>query len=96
MEERAIKTHTNFNASAGNRSHGRTSPLKTRGHSTDPHNESMGDYSQVIERTERMKRRWLRVIENKEKMQIDEQMTLKQKYDSILKLEKKKKKRVLT
>jgi hypothetical protein len=44
----------------------------------------MCDYSQVIERTEKMKRRWMRVIENKERMQLDTQRVLKQKYDSLL------------
>jgi hypothetical protein len=53
--------------------------LKTRGLSANfteenAHNVSMIDYSQVVERTERMKRRWLRVIENKEKMVEDSQM----------------------
>lgn len=65
--------------SSGARTHGRTSPLKTRGMSANfteenAHNVSMIDYSQVVERTERMKRRWLRVIENKEKMVEDAQM----------------------
>jgi hypothetical protein len=54
----------------------------------------MCDYSQVIERTEKMKRRWMRVIENKERLQMDTQRVLKQKYDSLLKMDKKKRKRV--
>ena len=41
-----------------------------------------------------MKRRWLRVIENKEKMVEDSQKEKKVKYDKIIKLEKLKKKRV--
>lgn len=48
----------------------------------------------MIERTEKMKRRWLRVIENKEKMVEDSQREKKVKYDKIIKLEKLKKKRV--
>jgi hypothetical protein len=68
--------------------------LKTRGISQTDHNESLLDYSQVIERTEKMKRRWLRVIENKEKMVEDSQREKKVKYDKIIKLEKLKKKRV--
>ncbi len=96
VEERAIKTHSggsgnNF-MSSGARTQGRTSPVKMRGHSE--HNESaMLDYSQVIERTEKMKRRWLRVIENKEKMVEETQRELKHKYDKVLKFEKLKKKR---
>jgi hypothetical protein len=54
----------------------------------------MLDYSQVIERTEKMKRRWMRVIENKEKMVEDSQRDRKVKYDKVIKLEKIKKKRV--
>jgi hypothetical protein len=54
----------------------------------------MLDYSQVIERTEKMKRRWMRVIENKEKMVEDSQKDRKVKYDKVIKLEKIKKKRV--
>ena len=80
--------------SQGARTQGRTSPLKTRGISQTDHNESLLDYSQVIERTEKMKRRWLRVIENKEKMVEDSQREKKVKYDKIIKLEKLKKKRV--
>lgn len=82
VEERAIKTHSggsgnNF-MSSGARTQGRTSPLKTRGHSHTDHNESaVLDYSQVIERTDKMKRRWLRVIENKEKMVEETQRELK-------------------
>jgi len=68
--------------------------LKTRGFSQTDHNESMLDYSQVIERTEKMKRRWMRVIENKEKMVEDSQRDRKVKYDKVIKLEKIKKKRV--
>jgi hypothetical protein len=41
-----------------------------------------------------MKRRWLRVIENKEKMVEDSQREKKVKYDKIIKLDKLKKKRV--
>lgn len=48
----------------------------------------------MIERTEKMKRRWLRVIENKEKMVEDSQREKKVKYDKIIKLDKLKKKRV--
>ena len=68
--------------------------MKTRGFSQTDHNESMLDYSQVIERTEKMKRRWMRVIENKEKMVEDSQRDRKVKYDKVIKLEKIKKKRV--
>jgi hypothetical protein len=31
-------------------------------------NSDLLDYSSVVDRTDRMKRRWLRVIDNKEKM----------------------------
>jgi len=31
------------------------------------------DYSSIVDRTEMMKRRWLRVIDNKEKLIIDTQ-----------------------
>jgi hypothetical protein len=48
----------------------------------------------VIERTEKMKRRWMRVIENKEKMVEDSQRDRKVKYDKVIKLDKIKKKRV--
>jgi hypothetical protein len=41
-----------------------------------------------------MKRRWMRVIENKEKMVEDSQKDRKVKYDKVIKLEKIKKKRV--
>ncbi len=51
------------------------------------------DYSTVIDRTERMKKRWLRVIENKEKMVMDSQRVLKAKFDKLAKSEKKKKKK---
>ncbi len=51
------------------------------------------DYSSMVDRTERMKRRWLRVIDNKEKMIIDTQRQLKAKFDKIAKTEKAKKKR---
>ncbi len=53
----------------------------------------MLDYSQVIERTEKMKRRWLRVIENKERMQVESQRMLRSKYDKAVKLDKAKRKR---
>lgn len=48
----------------------------------------------MIERTEKMKRRWMRVIENKEKMVEDSQRDRKVKYDKVIKLDKIKKKRV--
>lgn len=51
------------------------------------------DYSSMVDRTERMKRRWLRVIDNKEKMVIDTQRQMKAKYDKLIKTEKAKKKR---
>lgn len=51
------------------------------------------DYSSMVDRTERMKRRWLRVIENKEKMVIDTQRQMKAKYEKLIKTEKAKKKR---
>jgi len=41
-----------------------------------------------------MKRRWMRVIENKEKMVEDSQRDRKVKYDKVIKLDKIKKKRV--
>lgn len=52
------------------------------------------DYSSIVDRTDRMKRRWLRVIENKERMQMDTQRQLKEKYDKLAKTEKKKKKKL--
>lgn len=33
----------------------------------------MNNYSSVIDKTDRMKRRWMKVIENKERLQIDSQ-----------------------
>ena len=53
----------------------------------------MNDYSSVITRTERMKNRWMRVIANKEKLSLDSQRQLQNKFDKLIKLERSKKKR---
>jgi hypothetical protein len=56
----------------------------------------MHDYaSSVIDRTDRMKRRWMRVIENKERLQVDSQRQLKLKYDKVLKMDKSRRKRAI-
>jgi murein L,D-transpeptidase YcbB/YkuD len=46
----------------------------------------------MVDRTERLKRRWLKVIDNKERLQVDSQINLKVKFDKIAKLEKNRKK----
>lgn len=51
------------------------------------------DYSSIIDRTDKMKRRWLRVIDNKEKLIMDTQRQLKAKLDKMAKSEKAKKKK---
>jgi hypothetical protein len=56
-------------------------------------NSDLLDYSSVVDRTDRMKRRWLRVIDNKEKMIMDTQRQLKTKLDKLAKSEKAKKKK---
>jgi hypothetical protein len=61
-------------------------------HIATNNNSDLLDYSSIVDRTERMKRRWLRVIENKEKMQMDTQREMKAKYDKLVKTEKSKKK----
>ena len=53
----------------------------------------MLDTSSIVDRTDRMKLRWLRVIDNKERMIMDTQRQLKAKYDKIAKSEKLKKKK---
>jgi hypothetical protein len=53
----------------------------------------MNDYSSVITRTERMKNRWMRVIANKEKLSLDSQRQLQNKFEKLIKLERSKKKR---
>ena len=97
VEERAIKT-----AGGGslNRSAQKTPQYRSRPQSVkyDMSADNIGhtellDYSSMVERTERMKRRWLRVIDNKERMTIDTQRQLKAKYDKVLKTEKAKRKR---
>jgi hypothetical protein len=47
----------------------------------------------MVDRTERMKRRWLRVIDNKERMIMDTQRVMKAKHDKLAKTEKAKRKR---
>lgn len=48
----------------------------------------------MIDKTDKMKRRWMKVIQNKEKLQLDTQRHLKMKFDKLSKLEKSKKKKL--
>jgi hypothetical protein len=57
------------------------------------HSSDLLDYSSIADRTDRMKRRWLRVIDNKERMIMDTQRQLKAKFDKLAKSEKAKKKK---
>jgi len=99
VEERAIKTAGGSGArSASHKSPMfRSRPMSVKydlsaDHIATNNNSDLLDYSSIVDRTERMKRRWLRVIENKEKMQMDTQREMKAKYDKLVKTEKSKKK----
>ena len=104
VEERAIKTAGGSGArSASHKSPMfRSRPMSVKydlsadhiaaSNTNNNNNSDLLDYSSIVDRTERMKRRWLRVIENKEKMQMDTQREMKAKYDKLVKLEKSKKK----
>ena len=61
--------------------------------SADGGNADLLDYSSVVDRTDRMKRRWLRVIDNKERLIMDTQRQLKAKLDKLAKSEKAKRKK---
>jgi hypothetical protein len=91
IEERAIKT-------AGAHHHrGNGRPHRFRAQSVREHSlERAGtpdDYSSVIERTDRMKQRWMRIIENKERLQYEQQRSLRLKMDKMSKQDKSKRKR---
>ena len=50
------------------------------------------DYSSVVEKTEKMKRRWQRVIDNKQLLKLDSERALKVKFDKLTKRDKSKRK----
>lgn len=54
----------------------------------------VNDYSTVIERTDRMKRRWMKVIENKERLQIESHRHLQLKFAKLTKQDKLRKKKL--
>ena len=50
------------------------------------------DFNSVVEKTEKMKRRWQKVIENRQLLKIDSERQLKVKFDKLTKREKSRRK----
>lgn len=50
------------------------------------------DYNSVVEKTDMMKRRWQRVIDNKQLLKLDSEKALKIKFDKLTKRDKSKRK----
>lgn len=51
------------------------------------------DYSYQAEKTQKMKDRWMRVLENKEKLTVDRLTLMRSKLELKMKIEKDKKKK---
>jgi hypothetical protein len=50
------------------------------------------DYNTVVEKTERMKQRWQKVLDNQQLLKIDSDKKLKKKFDLVTKRDKRKRK----
>jgi len=50
------------------------------------------DYNSVVEKTDKMNRRWQRVIDNKQLLKLDSEKALKIKFDKLTKRDKSKRK----
>ncbi|CDW88235.1 UNKNOWN [Stylonychia lemnae] len=97
-EERIVKTANSNQKSRERASHVNRVRSGTNGFQNELNMSSSMlldnlNYSYQVDKTERNKRRWMRIYENKEKLTIDQQLYVKQKIDKQTKLEKMKKKK---